>query len=338
MISRNNHYLSQMYLKNWAKDRKVQVYSILVPDERVPLWIPRGTAGVGSYDSMFVRFDNGEETDDIEKWFATDYEDPAKKSLDKAVAGEDLTEEDWYYLIELLACHIVRSPKYLAKSLQIQVDAIENALIDLQETLPKLTKEDIKNYVSKYPEDDHRVQIPLKITEQESDSETTLLKIETMVGKQTYLWGMEHLLKNATYVLHQHNWSVVTVEDSITLPTTDNPVVFVNFENASNYNLEGSWDTPDTRIIFPISPKKFIYCQVGRTIEPKQTINRINSEWIKKFILENAYKTIISEEPDPDVPKIRPRCVSKEVYLEEKEKWENFQKNYIEEETKYIRS
>lgn len=35
MVSRNNHYLSQMYLRNWTRNRKVQVYNLLVPDERV---------------------------------------------------------------------------------------------------------------------------------------------------------------------------------------------------------------------------------------------------------------------------------------------------------------
>lgn len=38
-LSRNSHYLSQMYLEVWKnKNNKVEIYKLLVPDANVPLW------------------------------------------------------------------------------------------------------------------------------------------------------------------------------------------------------------------------------------------------------------------------------------------------------------
>ena len=69
-LSRNNHYLSQMYLEAWKNENnKVEVYELLVPNIKAPLWQSKSIRSVGSLDNIFVRLKNGKETDDIEKWF-----------------------------------------------------------------------------------------------------------------------------------------------------------------------------------------------------------------------------------------------------------------------------
>ncbi|KWW35852.1 MAG: hypothetical protein F083_2390 [bacterium F083] len=336
MVSRNNHYLSQMYLRNWTRDRKVYVYNLLVPDERIPLWIKRGTASIGSYDSMFVRLSNGEEVDDIEKDFAKNYEDPAKDALDKAINGRQMTEDDWYSLIEFVACHIVRSPMFINEVLRIQKEALPNALEDLKETLPHITKEEALQFSKTYEDN---TMFPLHISEAEKvDSEHTMIKIETVIGKQSYLWAMEYLLKKTTYILHQHKWSIATVDDSVSLPTTDNPVVFLNYNNMDNYSLDGAWNSSNTNIIFPISPKKMLICQVGVKCNPRITFNKEMSEFFKKVIVENAYKTVISQDVDNSIPLIRARVVDNKEYQSEKNMWSDFQKSYLEKEAPFIRS
>ena len=64
-LSRDNHYLSQMYLEAWKNnDNKVEVYDLLDSNSRVPKWKPKSTKSIGSLDSIFVRLNNGTETDE----------------------------------------------------------------------------------------------------------------------------------------------------------------------------------------------------------------------------------------------------------------------------------
>ena len=117
-LRRNNHFISQMYLNSFSKDKKVYAYGRLVPNENVPLFQRKSIRGIGSYNSMYVRLLGGEEVDDIEKWFGEKYENPCKDSLLKAISGKKLDERDWHLLIEFLACHIVRSPKFIMQSIE----------------------------------------------------------------------------------------------------------------------------------------------------------------------------------------------------------------------------
>ncbi len=119
-LSRNNHFLSQMYMDAWKKeDGKVLVYNLLVPNENYPLWQPKSLRSVGSYDSMYVRFSDDKEIDDIEKWFGSEFEAPSVKALMKARNSEKLTVDEYKSLINLVACHYVRAPKFIFKILEI---------------------------------------------------------------------------------------------------------------------------------------------------------------------------------------------------------------------------
>ena len=55
-LSRDNHFLSQMYLKAWKNTNgKIMVHELLVPNSHFPLWKAKSTRSVGNYDSMYVR-------------------------------------------------------------------------------------------------------------------------------------------------------------------------------------------------------------------------------------------------------------------------------------------
>ena len=328
MLSRNNHYLSQMYLKNWSTDNKVEVYELLVPNSNYPIYNSKSIKGVGSYNSMYVRLSNNVEIDDIEHMFSTDYETPAKVSLDKAVQGEKLSYEDWYKLIDLIACHIVRSPKYIFQVLETGRKETPKILKTLKEEIG-----DLKVYKSPIEEP---ISFPINITKEEHEDYTDF-KIETIIGKQVYLHTMNNMLKTIKERLHKENWSIITLDESVQVPTTDNPVVFLNYYDANNYNLNGNINTKDSNILFPISPNKIICCQIGKKTKRRITANKELSELLKKVIVENAYRIVISKDKDLEIPLIRDRVVDEQLFLEEKTSWSNFQKTYLEEESKYIK-
>ncbi len=339
VISRNNHYLSQMYLKAWKnKKNEVYIYDLLVPNDNCPLWRSKPTRSVGSYDSMFVRLKDGIEVDDIEKWFRDRYETPAEKALEHAINDEVMAEEEWHCLIDLVACHIVRSPRYIFKVLDIAKKDCVPIFEETCDEISNITKDDILNNNENSNNNSNEL-FPLKIANMGADeqNDSTLFKIETIFGKQFYLWNVINILNDTAKIFHQNKWGIITVDDSVKLPTSDNPVICLDFRSENDYNFNGGWGRENCNILMPISPNKILFTQVGTKVLDKMKLNYQMSLLFKKMIVEHGYKTIVSSFKDDEIVKLRKRFVSEEEYLREKQMWKDFQKDYLEKEKDYIR-
>lgn len=339
-LSRNNHFVSQMYLEAWKNSKnKVMVYDVLVPNDNVPIWTPKSVRSVGSIDSLFVRLKNDKEIDDIEKWFASEYETPAKEVLKKIIDEDRISVDEWHKLIDFVACHIVRSPAFLVKMLDtakkkctpIFEEKIEDIANNPEQLLKKSSHIKDNGYDSEL--------FPIKITDTGDDGtgENRLFKIETIFGKQFYLWIMKHLLQDTAKILHTHKWGIMTVDEKVIIPASDNPVVCLNYNNENDYDFGGGWGSKNSNILFPISPNKILYTQVGIKCKPRMKLTYEMSMIFKKIIIENSFRCVISNYKDEDVPKIKPRYVSLGEFLREKEMWKNFQNDYLEKESEYIK-
>ena len=339
-LKRNNHFLSQMYLEAWKNsNNKVMVYELLVPNEKVPLWIPKSTKSIGSIDSLFVRLKNNEEIDDIEEWFATKYESPAKEALEKAKNGGRISVDEWHQLIDFLACHIVRSPAFLANTLEKAKQECISIFEEKVEDISTITPSEMKKTINEMKANKNNELFPIKITDLGDDEsgENKILKIETIFGKQFYLWIMKHLLEETAKILHKHKWSIITVDEKVVLPTSDNPVICLNYNNEKGYDFDGGWGSKNSNIVFPISPNKILYTQVGCKNLPRLKLNYKMSIIFKRIIVEHSFRCVISNFEDNDIPKIKSRYVNLYEFKREKEMWANFQKEYIQTESEYIK-
>lgn len=93
-------------------------------------------------------------------------------------------------------------------------------------------------------------------------------------------------MKNTIQIFHKHNWQIVEVDDRVKLPTSDDPVVCLNYYEKNNYDFGGGWDTKGSEIIFPISPNKLIYTQVGNSENISSKFNYQLSMGIKRMIID----------------------------------------------------
>ena len=339
VLSRNNHFLSQMYLAAWKKKNgKVMVHELLVPNSHFPLWKSKSTRSVGNYDSMYVRLKNGKEIDDIEKWFRDRYETPAKSALEHAINDERITPGEWHKLIDFVACHIVRSPSFIIKTLDLAKKDCTPIFEEKCEEISSITKEDYINSLNLKIKDDSNELFPIKVTDMgPSRDNNELFKVETIFGKQFYLWIMKHLLENTAKVLHTHKWGIINVDKKVILPTSDNPVICLNYNNENEYNFNGGWGRKNSNILFPISPNKILYTQIGSKLISRCNVDYKTSLLLKKIIIEHAYKKIISNFEDLSVHKTRTRVIDKNEYEREKKMWEDFQKDYLERESEFIK-
>lgn len=327
-----------MYLNSWKnKNNKVEVYELLVPDENVPMWQPKSLRSVGSFDSIFVRLSNGIEIDDIEKHFRDKYETPAKDALSHAIDDCKITIDEWHHLINFVACHIVRSPAFIIRILNSGkkdcIPIFENVCKNLPENF-RTTSIDISKVEDN---DSYNTLFPIRITKTTNCRGELEISFETVIGKQFYLWIMLYLLENTSKVLHNHKWGIITVDDKVNLPTSDSPVICLNYNNVNDYNFGGGWDRKNSNFLFPISPKKILYTQVGVKVKPRIKVDYKKSLFLKKIIIEHAHRIIISNIQDEEVAKCRRRVISEQEFKREKKMWKDFQENYLVEESKYIK-
>lgn len=338
-MRRNNHYNSQMYLKAWECEKnKTFVYDLLVSDEKVPLWRKNSIENLCSINSLFVRLKNNEETDDLEKWFSEKYESPAKEPLDKAISGKMLTNEDIHKLINFMACHIVRTPAFIDRVLKQGKREGQEILETEVEKFNDIEKDNIINIVDKNIEyNDEMFPLKVSVMDNQNSKENALLKVETIIGKQFYLWIMKHLLENTTKELHKHKWRIIDVHKDVILPTSDDPVLCLNYNSKNDYDFGGGWGRKNCNILFPISPNKIFYTQIGSANIDNLSVNYEMSCLFKKMIVEHAYRKIISNCEDNDIKSIRRRTVDRNAFINEKRMWKEFQDNYLKEERKYIK-
>lgn len=330
-ISRNNHYVPKFYLEYWGNDNRLWKYQLLVSNEKVPVWSNTATKHTASQDNLYVRMKDNEEVDDIEKIFDADFEVCAKKALDKVINEDRLFSEDWKYIINFVGAQIVRTPAFFQRIRPTIRNAMESSL---EEILSELTKEKILASKKNIDEDNELIPINF-VDEGASDIEGMEdVRVEAIEGKSTWLWAIKHMLKNNLKYLHEHKWSIITTE--LEMPTSDDPVLCLNYYSENDYNFDGGWMQKGTEIFLPISPHKIIYTQVGVKHTPRIKYGIEESNLLKKLIVEHAFREIYSNYQDDDIPQIRPRIVDTNLYKEEQESVNNWYDTYLEKEASLL--
>lgn len=162
-----------------------------------------------------------------------------------------------------------------------------------------------------------------------------MVKVETVIGKSYYLQGMMHLLSETIGVLHKHEWKIINLDDKVKIPTSDDPVICLNYYADDTYDFGGGWNNIGSEIIFPISPSKLIYTKVGKK-DIQFELNYDLSMKIKTMIVEHAHRRIFSLDKEKWITKVRKRYVNSDEFQREKEMLENWHKNYKNVESEYL--
>lgn len=335
-IKRHNHFVPEMYLKNWAKRKKINTYSLLVPNENVPLWKDNSVKYSASIDNLYVRQEQGKELDDFEDVFMRRFETPAEKPLMKACNNQELTILEWHILIDFLAAQIVRTPSFYFKSKDFVMDIFPEELDSIGQKLSNLTPEQIKEQPHEVTQEKNLLPLRINFTGNIDDNNHELVEITTIAGKSTWLFIMEHLLYGISSILHQHKWSIVSAYSGINWPTSDDPAICLNYYGNDNYDFKGGWGKKGSEIILPICPTKALYTKIGADIPNHMTFTKDESLLLKRLIVEHALLYVYSSEKDGEIPSIRPRTVDLEEYKRVKSELEGWYEQYQEGEVPFL--
>ena len=324
---RNNHYVPQNYLKRWSSDGlKIWSYCILVNDQKVPFWKLHSIRGVAFHAHLYTRISAGSETDEFECWFEKEFETPVQEALDKVTSDRHLTPNDWERLIRFAAAQNVRTPSKLSISMErwrtempeLLNNTLQKAVQDLGEAnrtgnLPK--NNNIKNTDI----------FPLRVTREPlPNTDKSLLKVETIIGRSMWLYGIKHILTNTVKVLLQHKWCILHAAPGIEWATSDDPVICLNYYENRSYDFGGGWGNKGSEIIFPLSPHHILYTKIGHRSPYCKEVTYELSTLFQRMIVEHAHRWIFAKNPSQEIEVLRPRKIDAIACNNEMEAWKNW--------------
>jgi hypothetical protein len=324
MLQRKNHYVPKMYLKTWSnQQKKIWTYRILVSHKKVPIWQQIAISKIPIYHNFYTKNINSIESDEIEKWFASEFESPAEKAISKAVNDQHLSELDWSKLIDFVAAQDVRTPVRcieLMKTLDDSLDNIKKTSNDTQKNLIEQSDNSLK----------HQELIPIRINkiDTENQDDHVLIHYEALIGRSAWLFAIQRLLLHTKSALHQQKWTILKSPKNFNFLTSDNPVTRLNYYGKNQkceYDFNGGWGSKGTEIFIPLSPQHLMYTQIGYIPPLHGTIISIDTAiYFQKFIIENANRFVFSNKVNNKIQLIRPRIVNSDLYKKEEQKWNNW--------------
>lgn len=313
-ITRDNHYVPRMYLKNWSIDKQtIWTYSLLVQHASVPYWRKESIKSASAWKDLYTRMVNTKDIDDFEIWFDTEFESPAKHVLDKILSGTRLGKQDNIILSKYIAAQHVRTParlnEILALGREILPDIMQDALnktSDIAKALNCNTSKamDVADYI-----------LPLKL---DIDSDNGIITAKSVVGKGMYLDSVRYMLTRTLKPMYKYRWHIIQSAEKVSIPTSDDPVVCMNMTNFDEYNFHNGLMKKNSIIFIPVSPKYIAITQVGFNYPFEKFSGEIEwSNFFRKVIIEHAYRYVYADSEQRGMLAINPRIVNEKLYKQE---------------------
>lgn len=310
-ITHRNHYVPQFYLKNWSQDgNKLWVYSLLVPHSKVHLWEEKSIEYLAVWNDFYTRNNGEKEVDDFERWFNQEFETPTKPIIQKLLEGKTISRKE-----EILLTHYVMAQ-------DLRVPARVNFILDE-------AKKSVKNFMDSFSFENVKEEDILKSRHDENndilpisvhlDKEKQEVEMTTFVGKGVYLYALKYLLTSTVKKVEHYRWHVIHAADGISFPTSDDPVILLNYYNKNNYDFKGGWGVKHVNIIMPLSPKCLLFSEIGTKATVRQfDYSKEWSEFFRRIIIEHAYRYVYADSKQKGMLSINPRRVNEKLYKEER--------------------
>lgn len=324
-LRKDNHYVPKLYLKQWAHEGHISTYRLLVPNENVPLWREQSLKGIAFHQHLYTYLAGQEETDEFERWLDNEFESPAEEAIRRIVQEDRMSPEHWRRLVRFAVALDVRTPARLRQFIRRQNEALP-ALMDatMLTSVQKLEAAVSRNEPLPHLRDERDALSIFRVSIEERPDGGGQVKAETIVGRRLWIWQMRHLLSKTLSRLPTHRWTILHAPAGRSWPTSDNPLIRLNFQDSKNYDFGGGWEVKNGDIILPLSPKHLLYTCIGNKVWPRGTVlDAGTAQLIQRIIIEHADRYVFSSEPS-DIHLIRPRLVCPTTYKNEQAYWQRW--------------
>lgn len=318
-LHKDNHYVPQVYLRQWATNGLVPTYNLLVPHQRTPLWKHHSLKGIAFHKHLYTQMMGGVESDDLERWLDCEFEAPAERALTRAVTDQRLTADDYRNLVRFAMAQDVRTPARLREFLRRQAQVMPQLLDKtIHEAVEKLGRKELSLHQAMAPNSSG---FPLNVLVEDKGDGQAVLRAETVVGRALWHWSLRHLLTSSIAKIPYKGWSILRAAHGYSWPTSDNPLIRLNYIDDGHYDFRGGWLVQNGDVLLPLSPAHLLHCCVGRRPFSRGfRLDPVTSERIRRIIIEHADRYIFAKE-EFDLHQVRERTVDPDLYRMEREIW-----------------
>ncbi len=333
-ITRRNHYIPQFYLKNWSLDgNTIYTYSLLVPNSKVPYWTQQSIKNTAVWNNFYTRIEGEKEVDDFEHWFDREFEAPSKPVFDKLLSGQSISQEESIILSHFVFAQYLRTP---AAYLRLSEHSAQIFPKKTEKIISKLNKKAWRKrstYSPQVENSDNNNLFPMKVN---VNKVNRTVEIKTIVGRSLYLHNLKRLLTSSLKKVEYYNWQVLHASEDVSFPTSDNPVICMNYRSKCEYDFNGAWGRKKCSIFMPLSPQLILFTQVGeRGLHNNLYLSSESSQLFRRMIIQHAHRYVYAERPQKGMLKLNARVVSRDLYEREKQDIAGWHTEQIKAEQKF---
>jgi hypothetical protein len=337
-LHKDNHYVPKLYLKQWAQAGKIPTYRLLVPNEKLPLWSVHSLKGIAYQEHLYNYVVGGEQTDEFERWLDREFEAPAEEVISRVVREERLSPDQWRTLIRFAMAQDVRTPARYREFVARQSMSLQQLLSEtLEHSVAELELAVSEGRSLREFHDTESERFPINFVVDRQPDGSGMLQAHTIVGRRLWLWGVRRLLTDTIKKIPMEGWTILNAPPGLSWPTSDNPLVRLNFHGSEEYDFGGGWKVHNGDILLPLSPKHLLYTCIGNRPKVRgTTVDHQTAQLMRRIIIEHADRYVFSTEPS-DVHLIRPRTVCAEQFIAERRAWQDWNREQSEAEAKLTR-
>ncbi len=338
-VTHDNHYVPQGLLGRWALDGvHVHAYRTLVSHRNVPNWTRQPIRGSTYQRDLYTALSDARETDDVERWFADEYERPGLDASDRLVRGQHIDRDDWKAIVRLVALQHLRTPQSFFEAMERWRTTVPEILdATAREALARWEHAKGKGLLVVDPPSSTNAFAGLFDVRVDAapDSQAggAIVRTEVVLGRRFWLAGVRHLLTGVAEKLLEHQWSVWEPAPGSEWPITDDPSIRLNYYAPDNFDFGGGWGKRGSELMMPISPKHLLYTQVGRPSRRRLTALPEQTRTVQRILAQRSYRWIFGTEPYEWVTRARQRVVDQALYDAEREMWNRWGEDQLQSET-----
>lgn len=316
-VTRNNHYVPQMYLRHWSTNgNTVLDYRLLVHYKGEETWKRSSIRSTCSWQDFYSQHLPDGIDDSVETYFSQRYETPAAPVFQKVEADASLSANEMRILVEYLVAQLFRTPSAMIRHtslLRREFAPTAEAAVNRGVSALRL-----KGLGFAYPSaDEGAVQAPFPNIPIHSrlDEERLEIVVSTSCGRQGFLASIGSILGGAVpRVLLSYPWVILKTPRGAELPTSDDPVVVFRVEAGDKVVIGGGMGVQYTNIMLPLDPRHVLFTEVGMDFYQLAALkmDRRLFDIMFEAIIKNAFLHVFSRSSIDDIGSYRPRRVDPE--------------------------
>jgi hypothetical protein len=344
-VTHDNHFVPQWLLKRWSPDGlTIWTYALLVPHGNVPEWEPKPIKSSAFRRDLYTTLAGGQETDAIEKWLTSEFEEPGREASQRLLAENKLTKDDWHALIRLYALQEIRTPlsfmEFMRRWDEYLPDLIEKTLKEAIQVMSGskasgIPLSDRMSHADRQRDDEFSRLLKISVEESQSDDETAMLGATVIAGRGLWMFAIRHLMQGrAMDKLLSQEWSIVTPAEGTNWPLTDHPSLRVGFRSEQDYSFGGGYGRRNTDLALPLSPHYLLHTMVGTRAQRYYRLSPEHTRIMQGLLVRRAFRFVYATARNELVSSLRPRRVDAGAYKAELAAWERWHSDQTDAESK----